>query len=538
MPQLLRSGAIERVRASQDALALALFGMARPETTGAALPRANAGEIGLVGSSAELALSACLFQIGGPRAVAKRDGRYPSAPEALAEFRRVIRARPPRVSALVDGVDDQDDHLDQLVAATVGFTALFTERAGGLHAGRRHSRAVVHLAATQVSDFLRLLAASRRWSPYLQGVPFLEVMPEKDLVLADELSHLSAASTPNETARALSSIFLVLPELCSDEPEWIEALHRVSISPRKKDLSVLLTSLETAHVGEVVKAARGARGLPVQISDDGVLTTSIANLKKSLRDPLARWRSQRGTANGCMDTHGYLDLPSIEATYEYFALGLENMGFPEGELEAGLTAPDVWPFVAAALSYQGTPGPCFFLVGKLRPPEYPQFVASMLRAALLKGKLAGSWKSYEPEFRSIVKGVDGASRDDESLAAELKAASRQREDGREDVIDRILERADSWMPDDLDRLTGVLQVLEDPGSLEPAFVKLIELSQEVSPPSCLVGIGRSLMHAATDGEDVAPMLEMAKLLYFAALKTDMRKAMREVDYLLRRTGES
>jgi len=107
LPQLLRSGAIERVRASQDALALALFGMARPETTGAALPRANAGEIGLVGSSAELALSACLFQIGGPRAVAKRDGRYPSAPEALAEFRRVIRARPPRVSALVDGVDDR-----------------------------------------------------------------------------------------------------------------------------------------------------------------------------------------------------------------------------------------------------------------------------------------------------------------------------------------------------------------------------------------------------------------------------------------------
>lgn len=537
MPQLLRSGAIERVRASQDALALALFGMARPETTGATLPRANSGEIGLVGSSAELALSACLFQIGGPRAVAKRDGRYPSAPEALAEFRRVIRARPPRVSALVDGVDDQDDHLDQLVAATVGFTALFTERAGGLHAGRRHSRAVVHLAATQVSDFLRLLAASRRWSPYLQGVPFVEVMPEKDLVLADELSHLSAASTPNETARALSSIFLVLPELCSDEPEWIEALHRVSISPRKQDLSVLLTSLETAHVGEVVKAARGARGLPVHISDDGVLTTSIANLKKSLHDPLARWRSQRGTANGCMDTNGYLDLPSIEAIYEYFALGLENMGFPEGELEAGLTAPDVWPFVAAALSYQGTPGPCFFLIGKLRPSEYSQFVACMRRAALLRGKLAGAWESYEPEFRSIATGAHCTSGHSETLDA-LSAASHRRLDGREDVIDRIFDRADSWMPGDVDRLTGVLQTLEDPGSLEPAFVKVIELSQDVSPPSCLVGIGRSLMHAATDAEDVAPMLEMAKLPKFVALRTDMRKAMREVDYLLRGACES
>ena len=286
-----------------------------------------------------------------------------------------------------------------------------------------------------------------------------------------------------------------------------------------------------------MKAAKGARGLPVHISDDGVLTTSIANLKKSLHDPLTRWRSQRGTANGCMDTNEYLDLPSIEAIYEYFALGLENMGFPEGELEAGMTAPDVWPFVAAALSYQGTPGPCFFLVGRLRASEYSQFVASMRRAAILKGRLAGAWTSYEPEFRSNVTGADRALRDGEPLAA-LGAACHRRLDGREDVIDRIFERADSWMPGDVARLAGVLQALEDPGSLEPAFVKLIELSQDVSPPSCLVGIGRSLMHSATDAEDVAPMLEMAKLPKFAALKTDMRKAMREVDYLLRRAGES
>jgi len=532
MPQLLRSGAIRRIRASQDLLALAFTGLSRPSTAVAGEERSSAAEIGLIGSAAELAVTACLYQISGPKAVTRRDGRYPTAPEALSEFRRVLREKPARVATLTAGVDGVEDHLAALLAATLGFTALFTERAGGLHAGRHYSRSVVYHAGLQVAGFLTLLAASRKWAPYLQDVPQVDPMPEKDIVLAAELARLSAASSPTQTADALASVFLILPEVCREEPEWLSALQKVSVSPRKRDLSILLAALTTAHVGEVVKAAKGARGLPVHITGgEGALTASIVNLKKSLRDPHERWRAQIATANGCLDNKGYLSLPPIESVYEYFALGLENMGFPDGELERGLTAPDIWPFVAAALSYQGTLGPCFFLVEALRVSEVPQLGALMTSACGIRPRLAKTWSDYEPVITSWGDGDSTHEALDAGLP-QLKRVSASRAMRREDVLDGVLERSDKWPPPDVDRMSGVLEALEDPESLEPAFTRLIDLSEEVSPPGCVVSMGRALIHAAIDRDDLAPMLELASLPAFANLKTDMRKAMQEVDCLL------
>jgi len=532
MPQLLRSGTIHRVRSSQELLTLGFMGLSRPSTAIVDGDRTHAAEIGLIGSAAELAVTACLYQVSGPKAVVKRDGRYPTGPEALSEFRRLLREKPARVATLTAGVGDEDGHLKALLAATLGFTALFTARAGGLHSGRRYARSVAYHAGLQVVDFLKLLSASRKWAPYLQEVPQVEPMPEKDVVLTAELARLKSASSPLQTADALGSVFLILPEVCRDEPEWLSALQKVNVSPRKRDLSILLASLETAHVGEVVKAAKGARGMPVRITgEEGALTAAIVNLKKSLRDPHERWRAQIATANGCLDDKGYLSLPPIDSVYEYFALGLENMGFPVGDLEKGLTAPDVWPSVAAALSYQGTPGPCFFLIASFRKTEVAQLGALMKRACGIRASLATKWASYAPVFDVLGHKV----RAHGALSARMPRLSQMtnaRAARREDVLDGLLVRSDQWSRFDIDRMSGVLDALEDPESLEPAFAHLLEVSAEPSPPQCIVSVGRALIHAATDREDLAPMLELVSRPAFAALRTDMRKAMQEVDCLL------
>jgi len=446
-------------------------------------------------------------------------------------LRRALRERPARIATLVAGVEDPGRHLDSLLSSTNGFSALSTARAGGLHAGSMYTRAVVCHAGQQVGEFLKLLARSRKWAPYLQNVPEVEPMPEKDLVLASELARLTSGS-PTQVANAASSIFLILPELCSDEPEWLAALQRVSVSPRKRDLSILLSSLEAAHVGEVVKAAKGARALPVRIvGEDGTLTTSIANLKKSLNDPFARWRAQIGAANGCLNEKGYLALPPIESVYEYFALGLEHMGFPPGEIDSGLTAPDIWPFIAAALSYQGTAGPCFFLVRHLRLGEYSQLLSIMGRASAGRVKLTRVLPEYSAAFGSILN-PGGSSGGNCAALPDLAELARRRLSESEDVIDRVIERAETWSDRDSGLMNDVLDALEDPLSLEPALVGLIGLANEPNPPSCLVGVGRSLMHSATKAEDLAPMLELAGTPACESLQTDMRKAMREIDYLL------
>jgi hypothetical protein len=61
----------------------------------------------------------------------------------------------------------------------------------------------------------------------------------------------------------------------------------------------------------------------------------------------------------------------------------------------------VWPFIATALHYSGTKGPCFFLVRALRTTEFGQMVALLKKAASRSKKIEKALKEYQPLFQAV-----------------------------------------------------------------------------------------------------------------------------------------
>jgi len=163
----------------------------------------------------------------------------------------------------------------------------------------------------------------------------------------------------------------------------------VQIAPRKEDIAFLITSLKSASIGDFGKVGHGVEAIPVRIvgkDDPNALPIYPSHLKKEFNNPYDLWRAEIGTANSNLRQNA-LHTPPIHQLYHFSAVGLGGVGIPEGELANGLSAHDLWPFIASALSYQGTQGPVFFLVRRLKPGELGQLIELLRQAGKLKKKL-------------------------------------------------------------------------------------------------------------------------------------------------------
>lgn len=248
MPRYLSNSAIRLLEASQESLALALHCLGTPNRGSLRVEVARySPAIGLIGAAAEQALAAIIVQVRGDEALAASSTQYKSARQILSDMRDLLRAPIPASSFLTAGVADPAQQRESILQASEGFSVLFTYRATGLHAGLGLSRTVTLKQAVKVHSFLELLARSTRIRAYMDRLPIPpDEVTDQTVLIDDLIQKFQSTDAITERVNALRPLFLILPEVPPEAPEWLEAFDRSVVSPRPADITLLLETLERA----------------------------------------------------------------------------------------------------------------------------------------------------------------------------------------------------------------------------------------------------------------------------------------------------
>lgn len=379
MPDLLSRNAIRMLESSVSALAMACTGLGsdkgRPSRSTSA---ENAVELGLLGVAAELAMGACLTQAHGSRALSKQGSLLRTSAEIRSHFLRLLKDRAPNSGFLFSKVEDPEKHREDLVVRTQSLAVLSPLRAVALHTGQGLIHEAVVAKANEISEFLEALSKSRRIKPYLSWIPRCRLYVRDRVLLVEDLAR--RLKEKQQDLQTLSSLFLVLPEVPADEPEWLASLDRVMVAPKKNDLDYLLRVASDACPVVLRRSGSGGSQLSVVVrpSDPSAIPIAPHFLRGSFISQKDQWYADRANANGRLE-EGVLDLPPREAVLGVFGTGLHDAGI----LEKGqqFNGHDAWPFVASSLSVQGEPGPHWFIVRETS--DLGQLVAQLKRAAPL-----------------------------------------------------------------------------------------------------------------------------------------------------------
>ncbi len=523
MPRLLKNETQQRIVVSQQALRLAFSLLSNPKAVGYERQSTDGAlEMGLIGTAADLAISACLYEIYGHQGIIREDsGFFLTASEALSKFRRTLSSAFPRLEAISSGVKEPQQHLGRFKEACSSFAVIFTARASALHAGAGTSYDVAFFAGKSVASFLSILAESQKWKPYLRDIPDVPALPKDRRLLAQELATAVSSKDKTLVTSGLSGLFLVLPELSSKEPEWLSALQRVQVTPRRKDIAILITTLKKANIGDIVKVGKGTQAMPIKIDKSNPLGLPVypQAMKKKFENLHDQWAGYVATANAELDKN-ILSLPPVEAIYRFSAFGIENIGLPDEEIQNGLSAHSIWPFIAGALHYQGTKGPCFFVARIVKPTEAGQLSALLRKTGGYSKRIEKALIDYEPLLIAAAKHELVKCPSD--LATSLIEAVRLRETKRQMLVDKLQKRSTSSQPayQDLISVVGKYDALEQ--AIMQVATDKVEFGSEKLP------VLRLLIEAATERDDIKAIDYVEKRPELKA-ETQARKAIREID---------
>jgi len=376
----------------------------------------------------------------------------------------------------------------------------------------------------EVADFLECLARSSKIRPYLENIPRCPLLNEQRTVIVEDLARRLNESSGSEKERLLSSVFLVMPEIPEDSPDWIDALDRVSVAPKENDINYLLDIVDDAVPATLKRTTRPGAAVPVRVNQDDpdALPIDTRYLRRQFNERRDQLHADIGTANGRLEDE-FLDLPPVEAVREMFAVGVEGAGLLEEQDE--LTAHESWPFIAASLKVQGTRGPYWFLIRQTG--DLGQLAAQLRRAVDAGGKRIEK-KAQECLYGIDVVRSDGAiSNDDDyfedvisdlSRAEELKANLGENYERHKDT--------DKELTDSLkNRLESVIE-----GDPVGPMVDLLEA--ETESESALRYWTRVFCEAALDTDDLPSLIDVLASDDVKLAHTAARKAIRRIDFRL------
>jgi hypothetical protein len=526
VPALLRKDSIRLIEAAIECLHLAVIGLGVPKVSRFRESSAQfAGEIGLIGSAAELLVGACLVQLSGLRVLFGPSGHYKSAAHIVDDFLSTLKDRPPRIAVLTKGAANSEALLSGITELCRKFKLLVVMRAGGLHAGRSPSREGCLAVADDVAKFARLLARSERFRPYLSWIPQPpEPAIERSALLATEQRRLEKSANTAERGALASQIFLLLPDLPPDAPEWLEAFERVTLAPQEEDIAVLLKTLEQAVPFTLRKSKQGGPPLSVVVkaSDQSAIPIAPQYLRTEFTQAPDRFYADVGTANGRLND-GFLDLPPETFVKELFATGFEGPGILTSG--AALTAHQAWPFVGASLAVQGTPGPLWFVVRKTG--DVGQLIALLEKAqACAKPGVSGRISAV---FPGIIAIRDGTSLPLSPPWQELLALGESIEDKRVDLAYKVAlsEQAGRRLSPTME--AAVLQLAENSEPIGPVLLELAD-SKVALDRAVRAYWARIVSESASQLEDAPGLLAVLRNNDCGAAHTAAKKAMRYIDF--------
>jgi hypothetical protein len=479
----------------------------------------------LIGAAAEQALAAIIVQVRGDEALATSPTQYKSARQILSDMRELLRAPIPASSFLTAGVADPAQHRDIILRASEGFSVLFTYRATGLHAGLGLSRTVTLIQAVKVHTFLELLARSTRIRPYMDRLPIPpDEVIDQNVLIDDLIQKFQSTDAMTERVNALRSLFLILPEVPQEAPEWLEAFDRSVVSPRPADITLLLETLERAAPMRFRRMNAGGQALPVVVrpNDQNALPIALQDMRQAFGHAREQFGADVGNANGRLD-QGILDLPP-----ESFLLDLCLQG-PEQLRETldrqTLTGQEVWPFVATALNQQGTERPYWFLVSMV--DDIGQLNGQLRRASAVSAQ-----GQFKERCTAAIKALE-AKRQERTLppATEIANFTVSQSAAAETARDSI--------PDSMERNEGTVREASLAAMPPLAALYTGEFTAGQAFPAVYGSENphskkywtRQLLIAATDTSDRSMLITTLRDPELANLKTDARKALRLVDIL-------
>lgn len=530
MPMYLKRSTIRLLEASVEAISMAVTSLGLPkryelrETTAE-----NSVAIGLVGVSVELAMSAVIVQAKGEQALRMPSGFYKTGTHIVDDFKELISSQIPKLLFLTQNVKAPSEHLSELRSLSSKFKLLTKARAGALHAGIGPSRDVCVACANDVIKFIQLLGQSSRIKPYTETLPHtIEIQKSYDIIVDDLIKKLNESQSVEDKSKALSSIYLVIPDLPKEEPEWLEAFDRLIVTPKSNDITFLLDTLQNSKYASLVKVAKTPNALPVTIQKGNPLALPIEPqyLKKSFSDIRDRWYADRGTANGRLDQKQF-DPPPIESVYMIFAFQFHLLKITDSE-QAQLNAVDTWPLIASSLSYPGTLGPYWYFVRKTS--DWPQLEAYMNKVAKIAGKtFEKGFKEFKSSFNVLVNQKTLSKK--EGYVVKLLDAYEQASKKREKLIQ--LRNRHSGTDKTLCETASadLIDVINDTFSIGEMLVKLVENEYTFKNVDSRKYWARVLCEAASEIEDTQGLAAVIKDQGLSAAHTAARKAFRIIDFI-------
>ena len=531
MPMYLKRDTIRLLEASVESISLAVAALGLPRRYESREPASeNSIAIGLAGVSAELAMSAIIVQAKGEQALRFPSNFYKTGSHIVDDFRLLITSQIPKMVFLTQNVRNPADHISKILELSSKFKLLTKSRAGGLHAGKGPSRDVCIACVNNVIDFINLLGQSSRIKPYTESVPRTIDMPKSyDLIIDDLVRKLNQSSSNEDKAIAISSIYLVIPELPEEEPEWIQAFERLMVIPKETDISFLLDTLQASRYASLIKVAKSSDAIPVVVQKGNYAALPIEPqyLKKSFSDIRDRWYADRGTANGRLDQKQF-DPPPIESVYEIFTFQFHVLRITDSE-EAQLTAADTWPLIAASLAYAGTRGPCWYFVRKTS--DWGQLEAYLTRASMVGRKLKKGFEEFKPSFEALKAGKPITKT--EKYVSELLEQYEQSSVNRGKLLE--LSKKHTGKDKELcqEACTDLLRVSNEEMSIGQMLIKLAENQYTFKDKdgSSRKYWARLLCESASELEDTLGILAIIKDPELAVAHTAARKAFRIIDFV-------
>jgi len=472
-------------------------------------------------------MAACLVQALGCSAIALSPGQYKTAKQILDDFRGLVREASINSDFLVQGVDNPSEHREDILDQTAAFRRLLPCRAGGLHAGRGLLHEATVVQANLVSDFLELLGKSSRIRPYVAVIPRCHWYADDRVLMVEDIHRRLQQATGDDQATALASLYLVLPDITTEEPSWLQALERVSITPQERDIVYLMNVVEAAVPADLRRVGGAGHILPVAVRqhDPNAMPISPQYLRRQFSEIAELWHADIATANGRLGS-GSLDLPPVEAVREVFALGLERSGVI-GEKE-NFSAHQSWVQIVGSLAARGTPGPYWFLVR--RTPDLGQLLAQLKRASqcspseFLPTRIAECRHGIEAirdrrqlpgddhYFGAIVREAAEA----ESHRARLATAQERNRQSQRGLPQRYATR-----------LSEVYEGGDPVGTLLKDL-----LDDEQVALECVKFWAGQLARCAMDRDDLISMVTILGRQDLLQAHTDARKAVRRIDFRL------
>lgn len=530
MPMYLKRDTIRLLEASVNAISMAVTSLGLPQRYDfRESDSENSIAIGLAGVSVELAMSSIIVQAQGEQALCLPSGYYKTGTHIVDDFRALITSQVPKMLFLTQGIKNPTEHITTIIELSSQFKLLTKFRAGGLHAGKGPSRDVCIACVNNVINFINLIGESSRIKPYTETVPRIITMPKSyELIIDDLIGKLDKSVSNFDKASALASVYLVIPELPKEEPEWLQAFDRVLVTPKSNDIAFLIDTLQRSKYASLVKVAKSGTTIPVTIQKGNPVALPIEPqyLKKSFSDIRDRWYADRGTANGRLD-QGQFDPPPIESVYEMFALQFHVLEITNSE-EESLTAADTWPLVAASLAYPGTLGPYWYFVRKTS--DLGQMENYINRAVKYGGQtLQTGYKEFKPSFDAIRKGKP-LSKNEKYVSGLLKAYE-QTGNKRES----LLELSDKYKSKEkalcADARADLEHVHDEEEPVGKMLIRLAENEYTFICESSKNYWARVLCETASEIEDSQGLLAILKVPELSVAYTAARKALRIIDFI-------